>query len=267
VRTDRSEVDNHTNIAWELFDHVLFDPEFGTLTDLVAELEASPCDRALLSSEEFACLFNRPEDLGRLKTSLEGAGYAPHVVLTLRDVDEYAESLYVTLASYAFPMTYEEFTEKVATDREVTFRQNTYCFDYQRLVGAFADVFGDESVTCVDFDREDAVGPFLEATDWFFAGALTGVDTGVRSNSTMSRIEELRNRVQVRQDRIDHLELEIDGLEAQIRGLNVTLDWFRTALEASEQRFGRRVGRRIRSVVWPRSRSVPPGDHGSGRNP
>jgi hypothetical protein len=244
-----SETESHSNIAWELMGHVLFDSTSGTLDDLIDEIAASDCEKVLLSSEEFSCLFNRPERLRDLKDRLEAAGLAPRIALTFRDVDEYAASLYVTLASFAFDMDYVEFTERVATEGQVTFRQNTYCFDYDLLERTFRDVFGEEAVTCIAYDSRDAVGQFLTSFDWFFGGALDGTDVDVRSNSSMSRVEELRNRVRVRQQRIDALEDEIDGLESQIRGLNVTLDWFRTALAASENRFSRRVVRKIRSLT------------------
>ena len=243
-----SEVESHSNIAWELMGHVLFDSTSGTLDDLIDEIAASDCEKVLLSSEEFSCLFTRPDRLRDFKDRLESAGLAPQIALTFREVEEYAASLYVTLASFAFDMDYAEFTERVATEGQVTFRQNTYCFDYGLLERTFSEVFGEEAVTCTDYDSRDAVGQFLKSFDWFFGGALDGTDLELRSNSSMSRVEELRNRVRVRQQRIDALEAEIDGLEQQIHGLNVTLDWFRKALAASEDRLSRRAVRRIRSL-------------------
>jgi uncharacterized coiled-coil protein SlyX len=152
-------------------------------------------------------------------------------------------------------MTYAEFSELVAAKGTVTFRQNSYCFDYELLVRTFVDVFGTEAVTCVDYDPADALSPFLQALDWFFDGALDGTDLDVRTNSTMSRVEELRRRVTVRQQRIDSLEAEIAQLQSDLHGTTVTLDWFKAALAASQETFGRRVLRTLRSAMDRRSPS------------
>lgn len=237
-----SESDSHTNIAWELIGHRGFDRGSGTLDDLIDEIVASDCEKVLLSSEEYSCLFAHPEHLRQLKDRFEAAGLTPHIALTLRDVHEYAESLYITLASFNFEMDYAEFSERVAAEGQVTYFENTYCFDYALLVGTFAEVFGAQAITCIDYDPGDVVTPFLETFDWFFGDVFHGTDLNIRSNTTMSRVEELRNKVRVRQDRIDALGVEIDGL-------NVTLDWFRAALAASEERFSRRVARTVRSVI------------------
>ena len=255
-----SEGESHTNIAWELMGHVLFDPESGTLDDLVDEIVASPCRNALISSEEFSCFFVHPEFLCQLRDRLLDAGLTPYIALSFRDVDDYARSLYVTLASLAYEPTYAEFQEMVAVDGEVTFRKNTYCFDYDRLVRTFAEIFGAEAITCIDYDPTDAVAPFLKALDWFFEGALDGADADLRSNTTMSRVEELRRRVTVRQERIDTLEVQVEELEAEVarlqwelQGVNVTLDWFKNALAASQNTLPRRTVRRLRSAVPRRS--------------
>jgi len=244
-----TESDSHSNIAWELMGHALFDARSGTLDDLIDEIVASDCEKVLLSSEEFSCLFANPERLHQLKARLENSGFVPHVALTLRDVHEYAQSLYVTLASYAFEMSYAEYSELVATERKVTFRQNTYCFDYGLLIGTFAEAFGADAVTCIDYDPHDAVSPLLEAHDWFFEGALDGAELDLKCNTTMSRVEELQRRVAVRQERIDGLEAEILRLESELHGTNVTLDWFKSALAASRDSFGRRVLRALRSAM------------------
>jgi len=242
VPIDGSGIDHHTNIAWELLGHFMFDRRLGTLDDLIDEIGASDCENVLLSSEEFSCLFGHPAELLRLKSRFEDAGLSPHIVVTLRDVDTYAESLYVTLASFGFNVSYAEYLERVAAEGQVTVRQNTYCFDYELLVRSFTEAFGSRAVTCIDFDPRDAISPFLGACDWFFDGALTGTDLTVRTNTMMHRIEDLRNRVRIGQERIDSLEIEVEEL-------HVALDGFRGALAASEGRLSRRIGRTVRSAV------------------
>jgi hypothetical protein len=110
VISTHDAIENQTNLAWELLGHIYFDPTFGSLDQLVDEIGASDCPKVLLSSEEFACLFDQPEQLDRLKECLEGAGYNPRIALVLREPTEIAASLYLTLVSYGLNLTFAEYS-------------------------------------------------------------------------------------------------------------------------------------------------------------
>ncbi len=152
VRPNPDEIDSHTNVAWELRGHTHFNPATGTLDQVIEEIETSECPKVLLSSEEFACLFDQPDELGRLKKSLEGAGLAPHVCLVLRDPTEVAESLYITLAGYGLDLSFAEYFQIVTEEGRFSTPDNTYCFDNTVLARSFVDVFGEDAVTCVEYD-------------------------------------------------------------------------------------------------------------------
>jgi hypothetical protein len=242
VRPNPDEIDSHTNVAWELRGHTHFNPASGTLDQVIEEIETSECPKVLLSSEEFACLFDQPDELGRLKKSLEGAGLAPHVCLVLRDPTEVAESLYITLAGYGLDLSFAEYFQIVTEEGRFSTPDNTYCFDNTVLARSFVDVFGEDAVTCVEYDPRDAVRPVLDAHDWFFLGALADSELDIRYNTTVSRVEELRSTIRSGELRIAALELELERARADSRSLQARLT-------RSEEHLRRRVERRIRATL------------------
>ncbi len=235
-------IDSQTNLAWELLGHVFFDGELGTMDDLLQEIDSSECEKVLLSSEDFACLFNQPGQLKELKVRLEGVGLTPHVVLALRDISETLDSLFITLVEFGLALTHEEFSARVAENGQVTIGRNTYCFDNDVLVRSFVDVFGEQAVTCVEYDPVDAVRPFLDAVGWFFDGALDRADRSIRQNTTVNRVEALRGVIWAERGRISELEAEVGRL-------NGKADYLAKRLALSEARFSRRLERKLRSLL------------------
>jgi hypothetical protein len=211
------EADAHTNLAWELMGHGSFEPRNGTLLDdLMPEVTSTECQKVLLSSEEFARLFNKPWAMQRLKDEFCRAGFDPHVALVFRDVAEYADAMFTTLVGHGLLVGYSEYSRCVREDHGFTIKGNTYCFDRELLVRSFAEVFGGEAVTCIDYHPDDAVRPFLDAFKWFFGSALDGADLGIRANTTMDRVEALRESLRAAEARIAGLEAEVGELTTEI---------------------------------------------------
>ena len=235
-------IDSQTNIAWELLGHNAFDPAVGTLDELIAEVALSDCEKVLVSSEEFARLFDKPERLLRLRTSFEDAGFAPRIGLVFRDMAECADTLFVTLLPYGLELSHEEFIRRATEEGKVTIKGNSYGFDRGLITKAFADVFGESAVTCIDYDRKDAVGPFLDAFDWFFAGALNEADTSIRANTIMDGVERLQSSIRAGEARIADLEAEIESLSEEVH-------WLRARREATERRLSFRLENRLRSML------------------
>lgn len=220
VRPNDYRADAHTNLAWELMGHGSFDPLDGTLFgDLMPEIAATECEKILLSSEEFARLFNKPRAMRRLKEAFNEAGLVPHVALVFRDVAEYADAMFTTLVGHGLTIDYFEYSRRVREDHEFTIKGNTYCFDRETLTRSFADVFGDEAVTCIDYHHDDAVRPFLDAFKWFFEGALDQADLGIRTNTTMDRVEALRESLRAGEARIAELEAQVEELTTEVENL------------------------------------------------
>jgi hypothetical protein len=163
--------DTHHNLAWELHGDERYDPAAGSLADLVHELRQVDQRAVLLSSEDFECLYRRPESLRSMRASLQALGYDTHVVVVLRQPSEYLESLYDELhAKHGFEEELATFVARAMGDGNISFRHWDFTIDYERLVAPFAAVFGDQAVHCLRYSRVDSVPPLLEA-----CGTLLGL--------------------------------------------------------------------------------------------
>jgi hypothetical protein len=91
----------HHNLAFQLGGDSRYDPSLGGLDELVEELRLASRSpgprRAVLSSEDFFCLVEKPDGLRRLEQALRADGHRLTWLVFLRRVDDYSESLYTTL--------------------------------------------------------------------------------------------------------------------------------------------------------------------------
>lgn len=138
-RTGRVEpsVAAHHNIAWELAGDPQFDPQRGTFDGLLCEVASANARNVCITSEEFEFLHLNDVALLRLRDGFRAIGYEPHVIVYLRPQCDYLESLYAEI-SRAWNIDFSDFLETIIATR--LYGQSR--FDYDRLVGAFADVFG-----------------------------------------------------------------------------------------------------------------------------
>ncbi len=174
--------DGQHNLAWELAGDERFEPASGTIADLAGELRAQRRPRAVLvSTEDLEYLYDRPERLASLRGVLEDVGYAVRVVITLRQPSEYLESLYFELVAQDRAGPFDEFVTDALEQRGL-FSPGGIALDYSRLIGGFAGVFGDRAVRVLPYDRNDAVGPVLEACGDALRTRLTGVPDWPRFN-------------------------------------------------------------------------------------
>jgi hypothetical protein len=132
----------HHNIAWELTGDTRYDPNYGTLNDLLKELSSVRALRACVSSEDFEYLHGNPGALHTLRSRLNEIGYAVRVLFYLRPQAEYAESVYAELVRHGCPLDFREFLDLFAAG-ECT---QTPTPDYSLLLEPFADVFGKDHV-------------------------------------------------------------------------------------------------------------------------
>ncbi|MEA5390971.1 hypothetical protein VB738_06815 [Cyanobium gracile UHCC 0139] len=96
-----SATSGHHNLAFQLAGDSRYDPALGGLSELVAELRLASNlphpRRAVISSEDFCCLVEKPDGLHRLESTLRREGHTVTWVMFLRRADDYSESLYTTL--------------------------------------------------------------------------------------------------------------------------------------------------------------------------
>ena len=129
----------HHNIAWELAGTEQFDSQHGTFESLLGEVAATKAPSVCITSEEFEFLHFNPAALRRLHDGFRSIGYEPHVILYIRPQCDYLESLYAEI-SRAWNVDFTDYLETIVA----TGIYGQSRFDYECLVGAFANAFGRE---------------------------------------------------------------------------------------------------------------------------
>ena len=132
----------HHNLAWEFTGDRRYDPNQGTLSDLVAELSSVGAQRACVSSEDFEYLYRNPTALRTLRSRLNEIGYAVKVLFYLRPQAEYVESVYTEAVRHGSDLDFLEFLE--------FFIAGEYgrcpISNYSVLLDSFAAVFGKDNI-------------------------------------------------------------------------------------------------------------------------
>jgi|GEM_PF-1793252 hypothetical protein len=150
----------HHNLAFELNGDPRFDASLGTLGDVIAEVTGA--ERVCLSSEDFEYLHARPALLIALRNAIASAGYRPVIVIYLRAQAEYLESLYAEDVKHGGVLSFEGFAAGILK-RGVHRYPNGLglAFEYTRLVGPFAAVFGLDSVIVREYTRAESAFAFV----------------------------------------------------------------------------------------------------------
>ncbi len=99
----------HHNAAWQLVGDSRFDVAGTTMEALLAEIQE--CDgNAVISSEEFETLLDRPDAFLPLSEQLRAGGRSLCIVVCLRDPTSYLESLYLELLKHGYRRPFAEFS-------------------------------------------------------------------------------------------------------------------------------------------------------------
>jgi hypothetical protein len=172
------------NLAWELSHDPRYRSQAGALDALVDELRRSRLHEvALVSSEDFETLYNRPKALAGLRLRLEDLGYSVRVLVTLRDPGDYLESLYAELLKHGLPEgDFDAFIANAVRQGGVVFRDWDFRLNYEPLVGGFAEVFGPGAVCVLAYDPSDALGPIFQVCQGFTGTSIPLVPGGRRVN-------------------------------------------------------------------------------------
>jgi len=129
----------HHNIAWELRQDPRFDPSLGTLELLQLEISKARSPVICLTSEDFEFLSADEPALRRLRDSLIATGCQPRIIIFLRPQVDYVESLYAEIIK-THDVAFTAYLDAVLKSKSC----GPFVFEYDRLVGAFANVFGKE---------------------------------------------------------------------------------------------------------------------------
>ena len=170
------------NIAWELNGDEGFDPTLGTLRDLEAEMLDSPVPDTLLTSEDFEFWYDAPDKLHQIADVAQRVGATVDVVLVLRPVRDYVESLFKELLKHGLTQTREEFVAQLVRDGHYEFRERTYRFDYPAMVRGFSDVFGADRVWVVKYNIVESNQPFFDVVGRLVGRSVRSIPNWGRKN-------------------------------------------------------------------------------------
>lgn len=129
------------NLAWEMTRDRRFAPEHGGIGALLVEIEAFE-GRVVLSSEDFEGALLRPALWRSLLDQTAQAGYAPTLVVYLREPVAYLESLYVETLKHGYGGEYLLAAQVVLEHGVLTFADWVFCFDYPRIARALGSLDG-----------------------------------------------------------------------------------------------------------------------------
>jgi len=154
----------HHNIAWGLVGDDRFDSDAGYLDELAEEIRRHHPPRVLLSSEDFEYHNDRKDRLLLLRRWIHRLGYEPVVIIALRDVPSYIESLYSELVAHGLTQGFDDFVRDALANRRVVIRALwDFRLDYEALVAGFAGVFGRRSIAVIPYDPRDMISRFRDS--------------------------------------------------------------------------------------------------------
>lgn len=129
------EFAGHHNVAWLLLGDRRAQARRGDLDALLSELDGSRATRAIISSEEFEFLADRPRELMRFEARISGAGWTPVYLLFLRSPGSYTLSVFHELNKHQETVPFGEFYDRVFAGGTFPSRNNLVLhLDYDLFV-------------------------------------------------------------------------------------------------------------------------------------
>ncbi len=231
---------NHNQIAKNLLGDTRGTGRQGALGEILEEIEASRCERVLVSGEDLSRLWQRPDLLERLRSSFESLGYEVHVLLGCRQPESFVPALYGTLVRQGMGVERSQFereareTGQVTVPALVNWPRRVFCTEPVELEQAFADAFGPDRMHVVDYDASGMITKIIETQAWFF-GDQASLLSDVGRQNTSGDLDGRRR---------------LEDLLADLQGSTVwrSTRWVRTPT-------ARRIRTRARSVAGRLSRT------------
>ena len=160
----------HHNFAYQLYNYPFFDPKHGTLDELRNELKMWH-GHIIISSEIFIGLYDDVAKLSILKNTFNSLGFEVVIIIYFRDCVEYVNNLYAEFVKNHFlQIDINEFVNHILSHGQFTLYDNwVFSFDYVEIVKNFANVFGNENVICVKYNKDKTINKFSQ---------IIGVDLG-----------------------------------------------------------------------------------------
>jgi hypothetical protein len=111
----------HYNIAWELTKFSQYQPQFGTIEDLLAEIRACS-HNVVISCEDFAIAIRSFADFQAFIQKLKDCGLAVVVVCYVRSPHEYLRSAFVEILKSESPVSFSRFITAMLDDEEMRWK-------------------------------------------------------------------------------------------------------------------------------------------------
>jgi hypothetical protein len=127
------ELDGHHNLAWEMVRDRRFRTRFGTIDDTAREIAAHG-GPAILSSEDFETLLDRPGAFNAIVEHPSLAGHRLVLVVYLREQSAYFRSLFLELTGHGLTQEMERLAETVRERGFFDLKEWRFHFDYDRIV-------------------------------------------------------------------------------------------------------------------------------------
>lgn len=139
-------VATHHKLAREL--NATASPTVRTELDAVGnELRQSSATVACLSSEDFTFLWDKPAALERLRNVILQANFTPRIVVYLRPQVPYLIAIFAENVRHGYRKAFHEYLDDVLTRGHYVWGDGAGPpFDYDRLLDAFAAVFGRDAL-------------------------------------------------------------------------------------------------------------------------
>ena len=137
-----NEESGHHRVAWEMRDDKRNEGQNHHIDDLVNELVLCPCQKALISSEDFEYLSTAPVRLIEFQEKIKSLGWKTEYVAYVRNAIDYAVSLYHELLKHDENVTTIDYLRQLRRSHSYTTRSGWFFdFNHNRLVRKWEDVF------------------------------------------------------------------------------------------------------------------------------
>jgi hypothetical protein len=186
----------HHNLAFGLVGRDGFDPDYGGVDEVCSEIAGSGAERVVLSAEDLVCLAAEPSLLEDLRRRMEVLGFEVHVLLVLREIESYRQSLFAELWKRdPRRLTRASFDEAIARDGSFEWNGVRYPIDFAELVEVLAGVFGLSRLHVREYQTGSMVEELMSDFAWFFGGALSVEVEEPRENSRTELLEDYERKL------------------------------------------------------------------------
>lgn len=153
----------HHNLAWEITGDRRFQPEFGTVEDVLKEVRDGG-DDVILSTEDFTAAIAHPERFQSFINAFRPLFADICVVVFLRNQADYGASLYSEALFHGYTGTFQEFLHEIAATGVVRWHEWCFPFDYQMFLSRIRAIEGVRlAVRSYDLSKNELLPVFTEA--------------------------------------------------------------------------------------------------------